>query len=84
MTATTSTQRIHWKDYELADGCPLLDDLGDEAPKLDVTAPLASAEGYLFCNSDVAATLFAKYAGKQCCGQLLSSRRAAVVTKRIL
>ncbi len=62
-TPTTITMtRTPWKEYELADGYNLHDDIGEVVPKLDITAPIATAEGYHFCSSEAASVLFPKYA----------------------
>ncbi len=52
-----------WKDLELAEETPLFDaKSGEEAAKLDPTDPVDAANGYWFCNSDQAASMYTKFA----------------------
>ncbi len=52
-----------WRDLEVAEETPLVDvSTGEEASKLDLSAPAEQATGYLFCGTDQAADLYARYA----------------------
>ncbi len=58
--STKSQPQALWRQYELAEGYPLFDDLGEIAPKLDLEEAFDTAEGYHFCTSEAAATLCAR------------------------
>ncbi len=52
-----------WKELEVAEETPLVDAAsGVEATKLDISSPVDTAAGYFFCNTDLAAELYDRYA----------------------
>ncbi len=52
-----------WKDLEVAEETPLIDEkTGEEAVRLDPNDPVDAVSGYWFCNIDQAAAMYAKFA----------------------